>query len=201
MYDATATSYSKMMDSEIELPIYSQALGRLHERIEGLPGSIIDTACGSGHMLAMYHQKYDAERALVGVDLSPSMVAIADDRLRPFGRAEVGDMTDLVGLESGSAAGLVNFFALHHVDGDGVQKAFNDWFRILAAGGQMLVGAWEGEGVIDYGDESDIVAFRYKSDELGAWAQAAGFEVLRCVSEPVEDFPMDAVYLECRRAG
>ena len=64
----------------------------------------------------------------------------------------------------------------------------------------MLVAAWEGVGAIDYGEEADIVALRYTDAELVSWAEKAGFAVNRCVVEPVEDFPMDAVYLECVKA-
>ena len=59
-----------------------------------------------------------------------------------------------------------------------------------------MIAAWEGVGAIDYGDESDIVALRYRSDEITSWTRAAGFTVARCAVEPVEKIPMDAVYLE-----
>jgi hypothetical protein len=101
---------------------------------------------------------------------------------------------------SGSAAAVLNFFAVHHLDPDGVLKAMFEWRRVLCSGGQLLVAAWEGTGAIDYGDEADIVALRYTSTELASWAENAGFAVSRCVVEPVEDFPMDAVYLECVKA-
>ena len=78
----------------------------------------------------------------------------------------------------------------------GVGLAFREWYRILAPGGHLVVATWEGHGAIDYGDESDIVALRYGSDELATCAQEVGFAITRCVVEPVEDFPMDAVYLE-----
>ena len=68
------------------------------------------------------------------------------------------------------------------------------------SGGQLLIAAWEGEGAIDYGDQSDIVALRYNSGELTLCAEEVGFEVTRCVVEPVEGFPMDAVYLEGARS-
>ena len=55
MYEATADSYANMMDVEIKLPVYSETLGRLQRRIAEMPGVLIDTACGSGHMLSMFH--------------------------------------------------------------------------------------------------------------------------------------------------
>jgi ubiquinone/menaquinone biosynthesis C-methylase UbiE len=77
MYDETAESYAKMMDGEIGLPVYADVLGRLRDRIAKIPGAVVDTACGSGHMLSMYRESYDQEHPLLGVDLSPRMVSIA----------------------------------------------------------------------------------------------------------------------------
>ncbi len=81
MYDNTADAYAKMMDGEIDLPIYGDVLGRLAGRIDGLAGPVVDTSSGSGHMLFRYRERFDPERALVGVDLSPQMVAITRAKL------------------------------------------------------------------------------------------------------------------------
>ena len=196
MYEDTADSYAQMMDIEIDLPVYAEVLGRLRDRIATTPGAVVDTACGSGHMLSMYHERYDQTHPLVGVDLSPRMVSIAGKKLGANARVATDNMCDLSSMRSGSSSAVLNFFALHHLDPKGVRLAFREWCRVLAPGGQLVVAAWEGSGAIDYGDESDIVALRYGSSELSAWAQEAGFSITRCVVEPVEDFPMDAVYLE-----
>lgn len=196
MYEDTADSYAQMMDAEIDLPVYADVLRRLRDRIAKTPGTVVDTACGSGHMLSMYHERYDQKHPLLGVDLSPRMVSIAEKKLGPHARLAVGDMRDLSSVESGSSSAIINFFALHHLDFEGIKLAFREWWRILVPGGQLVVATWEGSGAIDYGDESDIVAFRYGSNELRTLAQEAGFSIARCVVEPVEDFPMDAVYLE-----
>ena len=148
-------------------------------------------------MLARFHERYDQRRPLLGIDLSPRMVALAGERLGPNGKVMVGDMCDLAAVDSNSAAAVLNFFAVHHLDHEGVQGALGEWHRVLCSGGQLVIAAWEGAGTIDYGDEADIVALRYRSDELASWAEAVGFTVLQCNVEPVEDFPMDAIYLEC----
>jgi len=196
MYEDTADSYAQMMDAEIDLPVYADVLGRLRDRIATTPGPVLDTACGSGHMLSMYHQRFDQTHPLLGVDLSPRMVSIAAEKLGPKAQVTVGDMRDLAPVGSGSSSAVLNFFALHHLDVEGAKLAFREWHRVLTPGGQLVVATWEGRGAIDYGDASDIVALRYSSDELAAWGQEAGFSITRCVVEPVEDFPMDAVYLE-----
>ena len=196
MYNETADSYAQMMDSEIGLPIYADVLERLRDRIAKIPGTVVDTACGSGHMLSMYHGRYDQTHPLLGVDLSPQMVSIAQDKLSPNARVIVGDMRDLSSVESGSSCAVINFFALHHLEAMDAKLAMREWYRILGTDGQLVVAVWEGNGAIDYGDASDIVALRYSLDNIVMWAREAGFAITRCVVEPVEDFPMDAVYLE-----
>ncbi len=196
MYEETAHSYAEMMDSEIDLPVYADILGRLNERLEPIDGALIDTACGSGHMLAMYHDRYDRDRRLLGVDLSPRMVAIAAEKLGSRGRVAVGDMRRLTEVEDNEAAAVLNFFALHHLDPEGACVALREWYRVLRPAGRLVVATWDGDGAIDYGDESDIVALRYSRQDLNAWVESAGFDVTRCCVEPVAEIPMNAIYLE-----
>ena len=196
MYEATAEKYAQMMDTEIDLPVYADTLERLCERIRDVSGPIVDTACGSGHMLARVRERYDQGREVIGVDLCPRMVAITAERLGSGGRAITGDMTRLTMMPDASAAALVNFFALHHLGPQGVRSALREWRRVLTGAGQLIVATWEGDGAIDYGDHSDLVALRYQAGDLRQWAEEAGFAITKCVVEPVADFPMDAIYLE-----
>ena len=195
-YEDTADSYAEMMDAEIDLPVYSDILGRLAERLSGIPGPIVDTSCGPGHVLARYRTRYDPKRPLVGIDLSPRMVGLASTLLGAGAETLTGDMRQLTGVESDSAAAVLSFFAIHHVDSDDAGIAFQEWSRVLRPGGQLVVAAWEGSGQIDYGDASDVVALRYTGEELTGWAHRADFAVDRCTVEPVEGMSMEAVYLE-----
>lgn len=196
MYEESADSYAEMMDAEIHLPVYADILGRLSERLANIEGPLVDTACGSGHMLSMYRTRFDQERPLLGVDLSPKMVEYAAKKIGDGGRVITGDMRDLAGVEDGVAAAIINFFAMHHLDAGGAHVALREWHRVLRPGGQLVLATWEGGGTIDYGEESDIVALRYSSQEVQGWVAAAGFEITRCEVEPVEEMPMDAIYLE-----
>lgn len=199
MYESSAEDYSKMMDSEIELPVYRDMLGRLHGDISDMPGTLLDTACGSGHMLKLFNSEYDSERSIIGIDISPSMVAIAKKHLGKNALVLVGDMRVIPEIKKDTAAAVINFFAIHHLDTDGVHEAMLEWHRVLAVRGRLLIAAWEGNGIIDYGEESDIVALRYASKELIEITEKAGFSIDRCQVDPVEGFPMDAVYLECKK--
>jgi ubiquinone/menaquinone biosynthesis C-methylase UbiE len=197
MYNTIADSYSKMMDSEIKLPVYTEELGRLQDNISDIPGALVDTSCGSGHMLAMFRSEYDSHRSLIGIDISPSMVEIAAERLNKQASIEVGDMRSLPSIESGTVAAVINFFAVHHLSIEGIHESMLEWNRVLVSNGRLLIAAWEGIGVIDYGEDSDIVALRYTGDELTEIAETSGFIVSRCLVRPVDGFPMDAVYLDC----
>jgi ubiquinone/menaquinone biosynthesis C-methylase UbiE len=196
MYDAEAESYSTMMDSEIEHPLYSDTLERLHAGIANLSGVVIDAPCGSGHMLAMYHESYDQERALMGIDLSPRMVAIAANRLGSAAEIVAGDIRNLDAVPSDSAAAVISHFALHHLDADGILEAFVEWHRVLRVGGQLVIGAWEGTGVLDYGDTTDIVAVKHGADELESMMRESGFSISRNVIELDDEMMMNAVYIE-----
>ncbi len=199
MYDAEAEAYSTMMDSEINNPLYSDTLERLQTRITSLPGMIIDAPCGSGQMLAMYHENYDQDRALLGVDLSPQMVEIAARHLGAAARIIVGDMRRLDTVPSDSAAAVISYFAFHHLDADGVMQALLEWHRVLIVGGQLVIGVWEGTGALDYGDSSDLVAVKHSSGDLQRMLRESGFVITRNLAKRDEDLMMNAVYIECSR--
>ena len=199
LYEDSAEGYSKMMNAEIKLPVYTDTLGRLKDRLVDISGPLVDISCGSGHMLSMYNELYDSHRPLLGVDLSPTMVDISKKRLGNHAVVFVADMRKVEKIAENSSAAVLNFFAIHHLDPDDIKITFQEWFRILTKGGQLVVATWEGEGTIDFEGETDIVAFRYTKDKVEDLAQKVGFIVNRCVVEPVADFPMDAIYLEATK--
>ena len=150
-------------------------------------------------MLDLYCSHYDSQRLLVGIDLSPRMAEIASKKLGVNAKVLTADMRELNVISSGSAAAVISFFALHHLDPDNILTAFKEWNRILCKQGQLIVAVWEGTGPIDYGDESDVIALRYNKEEVTAWIIDSGFSVNQCLVEPVEDMPMDAIYLEASK--
>lgn len=195
MYDAIAPSYDALVDEEIGGPVYTRALTAIAEAVRDLPGPIVDLACGSGQMLQRYHAGFEPDRALVGLDLSPTMVAITARKL-PEAQVRVGDMR---APDVSGAAALICWFALHHLDADQAAEALRVWSDRLSPGGMLSLATWEGTGTVDYGDAADIVAWRHPVDEVRAWVERAGLVVSHCVVEPVEGMGMDAVYLDARR--
>ena len=194
-YEESADSYDSMMDVEIDLPMYATALSGLAERITALDGAVLDSSCGSGHMLERLKDQYTPGRPLLGVDLSPTMVTIAEKRLGCAATVVEGDMKKLGHVPDGSCAAVLSFFALHHVSLEGMRTCFVEWYRVLKTGGQLLVATWEGEGNIDYGRHADMVAMRYRADEVAKAANATGFRIDTCSVGKVKGMEMDAVYL------
>ena len=150
-------------------------------------------------MLYKYRENFDKERPVIGIDLSQSMVAIAQNKLGPEATVLVGDMRDLSTIESCTAAAIISFFAIHHIDVADIEKSLREWNRILVPGGQLVLAAWEGNGPIDYGDTSDVVALKYSRKQIQAWVEANGFSVTRLTVERIEDLGLDAAYIEASK--
>ena len=129
-YDDSADSYSTMMDDEIDLPMYAELLGGLAGRISNLDGAILDSSCGSGHILEQLKDTYVPGRRFHGIDLSPRMVAISQQRLGNAATIAEGDMAELHHLLDDSCAAVLNFFALHHVDLKGMLACFMAWHPV-----------------------------------------------------------------------
>ena len=198
-YEEIAESYSSMMDAEIDLPVYAEAFDELADRIASVEGPVVDSSCGSGHMLERLAERYFPERPLIGVDLSAEMVAISKKRLGEAATIVEGDMSKLSMISDDSCAAVISYFALHHVDAAGMDTCFREWHRVLTAGGQLLVATWEGEGPIDYGGQTDVLALRYRPDQVAESAEAAGFCVDKCKVSAIEEMEMDAVFMSATK--
>jgi len=202
LYDDTAEDYDRMMDDEIKSPLYSEVLGGLAERIRLLKGAVVDTSCGSGHMLAELAEEYAPGRELIGIDLSPGMVAIAGKRLGAAATVYEGDMAHLPPeIAAGGCAAVISFFSLHHIAPDELAPCIVEWRRVLTSGGRLVLATWEGEGAIDYGGQSDIVTRRYREAELVAAVHVAGFAIDQHSANAVEGMEMDAVHLSATKLG
>lgn len=203
-YDEAARGYSEMMDGEIDLPVYAEELGGLVQRIESIEGAIVDTSCGSGHMLEKLRSELPVERALIGVDLSPAMITLTQNRLGKSVTAYACDMRRLERVAGESCAAVISYFALHHLGADDLVSCFEEWRRVLVPGGQLLLATWEGEGAIDYGGDSAMVTRRYLEAEILAALESAGFEASAHRTREVDGMEMDAVFISAtgtRRDG
>lgn len=195
LYEDSAAWYEQTMDKEIQLPVYDEVLADLATRLVDVDGAILDSSCGTGHMLELIRDRYLPERRLLGIDLSPKMVALARNRLGDSAAIFEDDMASCPAIERNSCAAVISFYAIHHVGSTGLEQCLAEWKRVLVLGGQLVLAAWEGKGNVEYGDQSDVVARRYTCSEIEAAAINAGFQILRCTVKPTDDFDMDTVHL------
>ncbi|GMH73322.1 hypothetical protein TrLO_g1008 [Triparma laevis f. longispina] len=124
--DACVTKYAEMMDADVGA--HSEDLRLFLDGL--LPGIIADGSCGTGHLLEVLAGPDSTSRELLGLDLSPSMVAFATSKVPGASMCHC-DMRDAGFLAEGAAAGIVNCFAIHHVTYEDAKKTF-------AAGHQAL---------------------------------------------------------------
>jgi ubiquinone/menaquinone biosynthesis C-methylase UbiE len=104
-------------------------------------------------------------------------------------------MRELTTIPTRSAAAVLSFFALHHLDSREVIASLSEWYRVLESGGQLVLAAWEGSGPIEYGDSSDVRASLHRQQDLTEWVRNAGFRVDNCVLRTFEDMGMQGVLL------
>ena len=115
--------------------------------------------------------------------------------LRDSAKILEGDMGSMDQLADASSACVISFFAIHHVDLDGFRRCLAEWNRVLVSGGHLVLATWEGDGAVDYGESSDVVARRYREIEVVDGAEAAGFHSVSHSVKPVDDIDMDVVHL------
>jgi len=198
--EKTAAFYDEMMEGEMAKETTLAPLRRLADQIRDVPGALLDVSCGGGHMLRWWADTVkksatsDAERdrALVGRDIAPQMLDCARKRLSADATLSTGSMTELAGIADASCAGMVNCFAIHHVNEKMVRDTIAEARRVLVAdGGCFLLEWWEGEGEIpDHGDGFSGFRNLYPKDLILAIAAECGLEVahLEVLEEP--DFKM-----------
>ena len=131
---------------------------------------MLDLGCGPAH-LAEYLTKRGAGCA--GIDLTPAMLAVAKRRVVNLPVA-AGDLRSLP-VRSGTAAGIVAFYVVQHLERSELRPVVEELRRVLAPGGLLLIAAHAGDG--EFLPAPDIRATRYTAAELDAACADASFAV------------------------
>ncbi|QIM22989.1 class I SAM-dependent methyltransferase [Phycicoccus sp. HDW14] len=169
---------------------------------EGGSARVLDAGCGTGRM-----GRFLADRgcSVVGVDLSPGMLAMAR-RDHPDLDVREASVTELP-FENGSFDGVLFWYSLIHLPDDDAAVALAEAARVLRPGGYVLVGSQKGEGTVDVGARlrergHDVALTRWHRGprELIGLLRGAGLErVARLVREPIGREREGQVFVLARR--
>jgi len=97
--------------------------------------SILDVGCGTGSHLELY-QRYKCH--LYGLDLSPSMLAVAQSRLGETAQLDLGDATDMP-YKDAMFDLVISMLSLHEMSQDTRSAVLNEMKRVLKNDGRILL--------------------------------------------------------------
>ena len=179
-YDTVAADYAaNICGTSVEAAIDLAMIDLFLTRVAADGGGVIlDAGCGAGRM-----SRHLADRGVdvVGVDLSPGMIAIAQ-RDNPDLSFTVGSLQDLP-YGDNSFAGILLWYSTIHTPPRGQPRIFAEVTRVLRPGGHVLIGFQSGTGVRNvapafeqFGHHIELVRHLYTADQVAAWMSVSGLE-------------------------
>lgn len=197
-YDADASGYAEKVRGLLEgRPFLRASLALFAELVHVAgDGLVADVGCGPGYVTGYLH---DAGVDVLGIDLSPEMIAIAR-REYPDLRFEVGTMTDL-DLADDAVAGIVAFWSVIHVPDHAMPGVFEEFRRVLRPQGLLLVGFHVGADETRHtsqgytGRPINLDSHRRRPSTVVGWLREAGFTIeAELVLGPDEDLPGAVIF-------
>lgn len=136
-YGSRAEEYIRLLGSVAALSPLDAA--RIRRWAGGVTGRILDAGSGPGHWTAFLDE---AGRDVEGLDLTPEFVAHAR-RAYPHVTYREGSLLTLPHAD-GSLGGVLAWYSLIHLEPDDLTAALTEFARVLAPGGSLLLGFFEG---------------------------------------------------------
>ncbi|MEV5570619.1 class I SAM-dependent methyltransferase [Spirillospora sp. NPDC052269] len=182
-YSALATVYTEFVQGILDdQPLDRAVLAAFADLVRASGNTdVVEVGCGPGHMTA--HLR-DLGLAPFGLDIAPAMIDIAC-AAHPDLRFDLASM-DAVDAPDASLGGLMSWYSAIHTPPAELQPYLDEFHRVLAPGGHLLLAFYEAEGpdVVPF-DHKVAAAYRWPIETLAARAVATGFtEVGRVLREP-----------------
>lgn len=191
-YDPVAEVYAAAYFNELDdKPLDKEYLNKFNELV-GSEGLVCDLGCGPGQ-IGQYLKSLNMN--VIGVDKSAKMIEVAK-RFNSEIDFYCDDMTKLQ-VGNSSWAGIVNFYAIMHIPPSEIFNVLEEWNRVLASGGYLLLGFLVGEEVDRVSEfldkEVDLEFYQFSSELVIKTLEAADFEVIESTErEPIFDIEYDS---------
>lgn len=168
-YDSRAAEYIAIAGSIDQMDAADRSfIG--HWR-DSTSGTLLDAGCGPGLWTGFLH---DGHRDVTGIDLSAEFLTSA--RLSfPHLRFERGSFRALP-LEDASFGGILAWYSLIHTPPEDVPAVLAEFARVLAPGGSLLLGYFDGPPREQF-SHAVAPAFFWSADALSALLADAGLTV------------------------
>lgn len=169
-YDARAAEYVDLAGSIEQMDARDAAV--IAAWRDATPGMLLDAGCGPGHWTEFLGR---GGREAQGIDLSAEFIATARSR-HPGIAFEVGSFRELP-LEAGAVGGILAWYSLIHTPPVELPEIFIEFGRVLAPGGSILVGFFDGEPREPF-SHAVAPAFFWSADALAELLVDAGFTIV-----------------------
>lgn len=207
-YDAVAQEYADQFYAELDGKPLDRALLMAFADLTR-SGPIADVGCGPGHITQFLAQHH---RDVIGVDLSPGMIAVARERAPELG-FDVGSMLDLPAAD-GSWAGVVSLYSIIHLTVAERATAFAEFARTIRSDGWLLVAFHIDSPDFAAGQVNHLTSWLGRSvdfdgyfidpaDVLNPLRQAGFTLVAQLQRQPTvgSEYPSRRCYLLCQRTA
>jgi len=160
----------------LEAPLDRAILACFVELVQQSGGGLVaEVGCGSGRVTA---HLADAGLSIVGLDLSPSMAAVAW-AAHPdlaFAAAHAGSLP----IRSGALSGIVAWYSLINLPTDHLAHVFAEFARVTLPGAPVVVAYQSGGGErVDrstaYGHPVPLTYHRHRTEDVTQALAVAGF--------------------------
>jgi SAM-dependent methyltransferase len=205
-YDAVARAYDAQLAGELDGKPFDRGLLDGFVALAG-PGLLADVGCGPGHVtrfLAARHAR------VMGIDLSPGMIAIARQRAPELAYA-VGSMLQLP-IPDGAWSAAIALYSIIHLSAAERTVACREFARTVRPGGWLLLAFHVDSPEFAVGEVNHITTWFGEAVELDGFflepgdvardLEAAGLTVMSTTIRrpwPTGEYPSRRCYLMAQR--